>query len=156
MNVSLIILYIILLSLLIIFIVYNILAISRYRNKFYESFETSNQACTPDLASLPDAGNLCCMLGNSVTSNRYIHDLNMVVSPFPEPYEKICEGYCKKGMETKGICLDGLGQEDYDECINLTKPVNCNSLSKPVAVSGTTYYYINSSGNGGCERTSIC
>jgi len=80
----------------------------------------------------------------------------VTLSPFPKPYQKICEQYCTSGMDVLGICNSNDGQEDYDKCINLTKPVGCNSLSNPIAAVGIDYYYINSIGSINCEKTSIC
>jgi len=155
-NIALYILWGIVLLLLIILILLNILSIQELKNPKIEVVDLDNQKCTPDFSTLPQVNNRCCRIGNTVTASRYLEEFDMVVNPISIPYERACEGFCPLGMLDQNTCRELIGQEKYQNCINLTRPVDCTSPSKPIAAKGTTYFYINAAGNSSCTTTSLC
>ena len=131
-------------------------SINKLKTSANTLLDLSLQPCTPDLNNLPIVNNNCCLVGNTITSSRYIESLDLVVNPISIPYKKVCSGFCKDGLQKEDICLNGTGQTEYNNCINLTEPKNCTSISTPVAALGTTYYYANSAGNSTCLNTVVC
>lgn len=97
--------------------------------------------CQPSFNQLPDTsqGKLCS------NGNIYLSNLGMIVSSVPTPYLNACFTACTQGQTFSG-CINPEEQTVFNRCVALSKPQNCSSISNPVAVSGTNYYYVSSIG----------
>lgn len=159
MNIYIELLWIILIILIIIFIILNFITI----NKFYDSKEVvsikQNSNCYVATNLLPNIENdKCCYKGNTITSSRFVPELNMVVNPVSIPYLNVCIEYCGyNGYDTeKKQCIDEEKQKELENCIKISKPINCVGYSMPVAILNTTYYYPNSATDINCLETTNC
>lgn len=107
-----------------------------------------------------DVSNLeCCVVGGSITSNRYHPTLDMVISNVSQRgYLTVCKGFCEQGLvdndDTR--CVNSIGQVKFEECVAVTKPVDCIGKSIPVGYSGITYYYALNATNKSCLTTDTC
>lgn len=156
MNTPLILLW----SLVVIFAILFIIVFSLYINKLKTDVELVTEDAVNDCSIPPSAENIqfepCCVVGNSITASRYSRELNMVVNPVAIPYLEVCQGYCVQGVTAEGKCFNGEGQNEYDNCIQISTPVNCNGIALPVAYVGITAYYPNSAGDALCTNTISC
>lgn len=100
------------------------------------SYETSI-----DVTDLPN-----CSIGGYLTASKYVEQLNMTVNPIQTYYLNVCAQYCSSGFD-ESSCINGNGQQDFDNCIAISMPNGCDGLSMPVAISGTTFYYPYGAGN---------
>lgn len=150
---------IVLIIFIIILLITSFLAIYSY----YISKETTlppNQSnCQVATNLLENITNLyCCYIGNTITSSKYVPSLNMVVNPVSIYYLDVCQEFCgTEGInDDKTECINPIYQQEFEGCINLSKPQNCIGLSMPVAINGLTYYYSNSAGPESCQIQKEC
>lgn len=144
MNIPFVILWVIVIILMILFIIFSSLALVKY-NDAKQVIDTFKEKCTVAYDTLPDISNAnYCFIGDTLTSSKYVKELNMIVNPNPIYYLDVCKQYCIEGFSDG--CVNGNGQENFNNCVNISKPKNCFGLSMPVAVSGTILYYPNSVG----------
>lgn len=158
-NIYLNILFISILFLSILFIIISILAIYYYYNSKQTILPPSESICIVSNDLLINISDYyCCFVGNTITSSKYIPSLNMVVNPVSIPYLNVCIEYCGiSGIdESKTLCNNIIYQEDFEKCIEISKPINCVGLSMPVAVSGINYYYPNAAGQSSCQIQKEC
>lgn len=78
--------------------------------------------------------------------NIYLSSYDFIVSQNQVPYINACLAACPNADLSTLICPNPNQKPKFDECIQLTAPEGCSSLSNPIAISGTTYYYINTVG----------
>lgn len=156
MNIPLTLLWMLVIVFAIVFVVIS----SLYINKKKQDLEIVVVSETTECRIPPSAINIetspCCVVGSTKTASRYARQINMVVNPIPVPYLEVCQGYCKDGVTAEGKCYNENGQTEYDNCISISAPHNCNSISMPVAFSGITPYYPSSAGDSLCLSTTIC
>lgn len=114
--------------------------------------------CSVSPSTVPSVSNMpCCYLGTTPTASIFSPQLNMVVNPVAIPYLPVCQGFCTSGVLADGItCLNGLGQGNFDQCMKISTPKNCNSIAMPVAYSGTTAYYPKAATSASCLTTGPC
>jgi len=107
--------------------------------------------------NLVDISNLdCCVLNGQLSGHRYLPIYNMVVTPVPTYYLDVCAGFCITGLDNQQ-CRDGLGQEDFQRCLNLVKPPSaCRQPALPVARLGNQLFYGLSATNAQCPVSSLC
>ena len=79
--------------------------------------------------------------------NIFLIPYNMIVSQNPIPYINACLTGCENADLSTLTCPDPEKAPEFNECIQLTQPNGCSSLSNPIAFIGTTYYYINALGS---------
>lgn len=158
MNVPLFLLWLIVLVLCIVFIVINLQGIDKYREAVNITVSPISKECTVPLDELPDVADLpCCIVSGTTTASKFVKEINMVANPIPIYYIDACKGFCTYGYDNQiNVCINGRGQEEFNNCIELTKPKNCDGLAMPVARSGSTYYYANSATNAKCANTVVC
>lgn len=155
MNIPFFILWGIIIVLIIIFIILNIFALISFKNQKNEII-LFPEKCALSIDTLPSVINKdCCYIGDTLTASKYLKELNMVVNPVPIYYLDVCKEYCTDGFDGKN-CVNGTNQEEFNKCINISKPVNCKGLSMPVAASGVTLYYPNEAGVGRCLDLRPC
>lgn len=158
MNVPFFILIFIFFLLVIIFIIINFVLINKYqKNKTIESINIEDK-CKININTLPNIEALkCCFISENITLNKYVPSLNMVVNPVQKPYMDVCKQFCKNGLTDLNTCVDNIGQDDFDNCIEISKPIDgCNDLSMPVAKDGITYYYPYNATDDICQITVPC
>ena len=120
---------------------------------------TNNQCVksTNELFNL--TGALCCCTQGNQTSLRpaTIQGLPLVLSTSSTFYLDACAGFCEDGMynSSSETCKSGSNSK-FQDCINLSKPQNCQGLALPVAVDGIQFYYINSATMDQCTSTGDC
>ena len=114
------------------------------------------EKCSPALDTLPDVTDLaCCITDGEQTLNKYWQVNNIVISPIASNYFQACSGFCLYGVEN-GRCVSGIGQFEYSQCLELSRPKNCIGIAQPVAKTGITYYYTKAVGSSSCLNRSIC
>jgi hypothetical protein len=98
--------------------------------------------CQPPFNQLIDAsqGKVC------PDGNIYLSNIQMLVSSIPVPYLNACFTACTDGKTFSG-CIDPIQQSSFNECVKLSQPQGCNSISNPVAHVGVNYYYVSSFGS---------
>jgi hypothetical protein len=155
MNGGLFFLYVMVIIIIILFIVVNIMTLIKYKNRGVIIPERVDD-CKVAYDTLIDVEKLnCCYIGSTPTSKRYVPELDMVVSPNPVYYNDVCKQFCPEGYDN-GKCLNGIGQDKYDNCVKISKPDNCIGRSMPVAHVLTTYYYPNSATDSSCKVSRPC
>lgn len=98
----------------------------------------------------------CCYIGGYITASKYVSSIDMVVNPIESYYLTVCQGFCTNGYKD-GICNNGVGQQEFDNCVSISKPKNnCSGLSMPVATSGITYYYPYAATSSSCTDVREC
>jgi hypothetical protein len=123
----------------------------------------SSNSCNISAQSVPDLSfEPCCVTFGRLSNNKYLASLNMVVSPDIVPYLEVCSGFCIGGYDKNmNSCqiVEGVqdnGQNNFNLCYQNIAPINCNSLAKPVAISGTQFLFGNSATNLLCQTTAPC
>jgi len=122
-----------------------------------------NKLCNFSLMTLPDISNNCCKVGNDFNGDRlqtytdengFKHDF--IISSNPYSYSIACANACIQGV-INGKCVGGIGQTDYDTCINILKPKNCGGYDGvPIAKKDTDFWYAKSWNSSACSITSTC
>lgn len=99
----------------------------------------------------------CCCVGGEQTDLRYIKSLDVVVSPGPTYFLDACAGFCQNGNynPTTEECRTGSSQR-FKSCVDLTKPVDCDSPATPVAVNGIEFFYVHSASMEECKASAPC
>ena len=159
MNIIIIIIWLIFIILTIIYIVITIITLKKYKKYKSVISESEENNCTVAINNLINIENdKCCVKNNLITASRYVPELNMVVNPVAVPYLNVCIEYCGYDGydEEKMSCKNIENQKEFENCIEITKPVNCIGYSMPVAVLNTTYYYPNSATDINCEDKIEC
>ena len=139
---------------LVILTIFNLRQIEREANNIVDP----TGACTKATDKLIDINGLpCCCQSGQQTNGRFVKELDAVVAPTPTPYLTACAGFCKNGQinTTNETCLTGTSDK-FTSCINLIKPVNCNTAAFPVAVVDTQFYYIQSASQDTCQKSGSC
>lgn len=119
--------------------------------------------CNYSLMTLPDISNDCCQVGGQLTGDRlqtYKDDNgfshNFIISSESYSYSIVCANACIQGV-INGSCVGGIGQTDYDTCINILKPKNCGGYDEiPIAKKDTTFWYAKSWNTASCPFTKTC
>lgn len=153
-NIWIFIFIICIVSMLITFVVISILSIKNWNSTRNSSVDANVTTCTAALDQLIDISDLgCCYVGNTATSSKYVPSLNMVVNSYQPSiyYLNVCQGYC-----SDADCSIESEKIQYNNCIELTKPVNCIGNSNAVAVVGKTYYYGVNAGKSTCMVEGTC
>ena len=99
----------------------------------------------------------CCCIGGQQTDLRYVPSLDVVVSPGPTYYLDACAAFCQDGNfdPTTKTCRTG-SSDRFVSCVNLTRPINCDSPAMPVAVDGIEFFYVHSATNAECQASGAC
>lgn len=118
-----------------------------------------NDSCQVAIQDLPDISNIpCCVVNNTITPQRYIDTINvpnignitynLTTSTTATNYLTVCQGFCENYNVQAQECINGdPGQQSFQNCVNLTKPRNCNGPAMPIAVVGINPYYASVAGN---------
>lgn len=115
--------------------------------------------CAPPFEELVALENVqCCVVNGETTPNRYVKEVNMVVSSVATNYKQACAGFCKAGVNKADptLCVNGDGQAEYTGCLAKLKPVNCIGISFPLAKNKITYFYGFSATDASCKTTKPC
>lgn len=138
MNNALIMLWVFTISLMIFFLYLFFSAIWSYYHPVIINTRISlNPACQPLFNTLADATNAkVCIDGN-----RYVPSLGLIVSPNAIPYINACSTACTIYNASEVTCQDPIENAKLQKCLEETAPIDCSSLSYPVAYIGTNYYY---------------
>lgn len=131
----------------------------KWNNSIEPVVVEENDQCTINIDTAVSVTNRpCCIVGGYLTASRYVPEYNMVANPVATYYITACEGFCSQGYNSDaGVCINGVGQDDFDNCIELTQPKNnCEGLSMPIAVNGIEFFYPKSATQAGCELTAPC
>jgi hypothetical protein len=158
MNVSLIILWVVVVCCLVVLIAVSTLDIKKVSATKQITIVSLTNACTAATDSLIDVTSLeCCVQGGQVTASKYVPSLDMVVNPTATYYLNVCAGYCPDGY-VGGQCVNATyGQQTiYNNCVKELQPLNCRGSAMPVGISGTTLYYGQSATNADCQQTTVC
>ena len=123
----------------------------------------STEGCSVSAQSVPDLTfQPCCVVFGRLTNNKYLASLNLVVTPNITDFLPVCSGFCNTGYnKNTGSCrlVEGVldnGQNNFNTCFNSIAPINCDSIAKPVAISGTQFLYGSSATNLLCQTTAPC
>jgi hypothetical protein len=130
-------------------------------NNVYKSANitlNSTTKCTAVPSSLPAVGSSCCFVGGTLTDRRYVASLDLVVSPTATFYFDACAGFCQQGVDSTGTACIGSTTDTtkFQNCIALTKPVNCTGPALPIASNNSTLFYGYSATVAGCTDTRPC
>lgn len=178
MNTPLIVLWIFVFCILIVLVVFGIRNANQAKaDKAVYTVNFNQNTCYPNGTSdsLPDAGNICCVV-NGVTSTKkpYIipnTNLTMIIDIVPQNYLEVCNDYCLNINPITGKCEDTKNTKgsSYIQCLTaLTPPKGCYDFSLPLAQYKGNIYYAqapqilatnpgapnNISGN--CDITAVC
>lgn len=158
-NVPIIFLFIFLIIVIILLIWLSINTINTSREESNSNPVTSsNDQCVRSTNQLIDISELaCCCISGFADDNRYVKELNAVVGPTPVYYLNACAGFCQNGSfnQTTEQCTTG-SSDNFLQCVNLTKPINCKGPAMPVAVDNIQLYYIQSATDQTCKISSLC
>jgi len=84
----------------------------------------------------------------------------MILAPFSTYFMDVCVGFCPDGAfnPSTQTCntTDQTALNNFNNCVNLLKPKQCQGSAMPIAVSGSTYYYGFEAGNKDCEVCCVC
>jgi len=143
---------------LIILTILVILFIVRWINELDVFVFEKTDNCVLNTNIIPNISDeLCCYIGTAVTASKYVPSIDMVVNPVAIPYLPVCQGYCKEGVLSDGItCVDQIGQIEFNNCMNISTPIDCIGLSLPVAYAGTTAYYPHAATESSCLTKGKC
>lgn len=138
MNNALIMLWVFTISLVILFLYLFFSAVwSYYHPRVKNNRVSLNSACQPLFNTLIDASNSkICSDGN-----RYISSLGMIVSSNAIPYINACSTACTVYNSSTLTCSDPAEDLILQKCLVETAPIDCSSLSYPLAYVGNNYYY---------------
>jgi len=104
------------------------------------------------------SGDDCCQFNNTVSSYKYIPQLDLMVAPFPTPYIQVCVGFCPtQDFNSKSQTCNSSNPvivEDFDTCVKILKPNGCTGVANPIARSNGILYYGFEAGNASC--TTLC
>jgi hypothetical protein len=117
--------------------------------------------------NLPDLSNdLCCVIFGTLTGNKYLSNLNLVVSLTPTNYLDVCTGFCTQGYDSSiSMCNGNITQDNiqFQNCVNASNPTlpdangnTCSDVSRPIAVTNSNYLYPFATGFTLCPTTSLC
>lgn len=142
----------------IILIVLASLYMIRWSEELNISVFSSSNKCVVSADSVPDITNdLCCYVGTEPTASRYVPSINIVVNPVAIPYLPVCQGFCTEGFYADGLtCVDGVGQSEFNRCMQIATPIDCEGLSLPVAYAGSTPYYVFAATESSCPIKGPC
>lgn len=122
----------------------------------------SSSHCTPNKTTIPDlSSTLCCVIFGTLTSNKYLSSLDMVVSLEPTNYLDVCAGFCTQGYDSTLNTCNGDVQQDiglFNQCVQNTNPaiLTCSDKAVPVATSNGEYMYGFAATNVLCPQTGTC
>ncbi len=158
-NYPLIGLWVIVVILLIATVTVSVIAMQRWVANSYVVVPDTTPKCEPAFDTIPDVTTLqCCLVGSTVTGNKYFPSIDMVITPAATPYITSCAGFCTQGVSTddQSQCTNGVGQAAYTTCLTTLKPNGCIGLANPVGHIGVVYYYGLSATNASCPLTAPC
>lgn len=143
------------------FIILTIIVIAyliRWSNGLEVLAVDTRKDCVVPIGSVPDiTNNLCCFVGTTITASKYVPQINTVVNPVPTPYLPVCQGFCTNGVLADGMtCVDGVGQSEFNACINRSAPIDCNAIALPVAYAGNRPYYAFAATEASCPLKGQC
>lgn len=135
-----------------------------YEKSVQETLEIDTARCRYDLTKLANITTLpCCEVGGVLRPLRYLPPGTLpigdvIVSPSPTNFVVACSGFCAQGVDPANddMCVGGIGQIEYTNCINTIRPVGCSDAALPVATTNATLYYVFSAGNSGCPAIQPC
>lgn len=131
-----------------------------YQQSTTQTLAVDTARCKYDLNKLVDITNRpCCVVAGTPTSLKYISEYNLVVSPAVTNYVTACSGFCTNGVDYTAnppVCIGGVGQTNFDSCVNLTAPTGCSDAAVPIAVNTSTPYYAYSATSAGCPDQTFC
>lgn len=121
---------------------------------------TSTTHCTPATSTLPDLSfQQCCVIFGTLSSNKYLSSLNMVVALQPTPYLDVCSGFCSEGYNpgTSG-CNGNIASDNtqFANCVAASAPKGCSDQSFPVAINNGQYMYAYSASSILCPAVQNC
>lgn len=159
MNNALFVLWAFIVLLTILVAVLAILGLVKWVGGYTVTVSNTTTKCEPSFETLPDISSLqCCVVAGNLTPNKYLSSIDMVVSNSATPYTQACAGFCTNGVNSNDTtkCINGAGQDAYDGCIRLVKPISCVGTANPVAHLGINYYYAFSATEASCSVKQAC
>ena len=102
-----------------------------------------------EISNLPDISNQPFCQGTETINEqgltigtKFIEQLQLEVSPFPNNYLTVCSQLCI-GDVVKENCITNSTDSllEYNDCIRALKPINCIGAANPVAISNGIKYY---------------
>lgn len=159
MDTGLILLWGIVITTLIIIVIMSIIGILNWLNRTAVTIPNVSSICSPDYSTIKyDVSNLpCCIIGGQITSNKYIAEIDMIVSPTEVNPLQACAGFCVNGVDSDNkTCNNNVGQVQYSTCLSQLVPTNCIGISYPIAKSGLIYYYGFSATQDSCQNQGRC
>lgn len=117
--------------------------------------------CSQSNSNLPDISNLACCFFNGSNSNLvYDRNFNMILAPFPTYFMDVCIGFCPTGDfdYTAQTCTtsDPVAQNQFNNCVVLLEPHNCQGSALPIAISNGILYYGFEATNRDCQLCCTC
>lgn len=142
---SLILMLILLIIIFLIIIYYNFL-IPANQGEFSTGTGSNLPSCSRlNNLNLLDASKYpCCCNSGSLTGNRYIPNLDMVIGLSDQQnYLQVCTGYCRSGYDNENQqCISPEETKLFNECLTRFSPVDkCSGSILPVGTVGTQLYY---------------
>lgn len=159
MNLPLILIWLIVIGSIVLIVYLSLTAMKQWNKNNVVVIDNTVSKCAPAFETLIPLESLqCCAVNGNVTANRYVKEVNMVVSSVASNYKQACAGFCKAGVNKSDttLCVDGDGQADYTACLTRLKPQNCIGISMPVAKNGITYFYGFSATEASCQTKKPC
>ena len=116
--------------------------------------------------SVPDVSTDPYCVANGITTGyRYDSAITLgenlttgvVISTVPTYYGTVCSEFCSSGIDPSnpGHCNGGIGQDNYEICVQRLRPVGCTDPALPVGYDNRfgNWYYIAHIGNSTCQVT---
>lgn len=118
--------------------------------------EQQSTAGLIDVSQLP-----CCCSGNGFGGqSKFLPGYNMIISPgIPNSFLNVCVGYCDNYDSETNTCTSASNpqaQLQFNQCVDLLKPNNCNGAALPIGYSGPLFYYAQLANVPPCNQTWDC
>jgi hypothetical protein len=103
----------------------------------------------------------CCCAGNGFGGQaKFLPGYNMIIYPgVPVSYLSVCVGYCDVYDQQTNSCTSATNpqaQLQFDQCVSLLEPNNCNGTTLPIAYSESSFYYAQLANVPPCSSTWDC
>jgi len=117
--------------------------------------------CSENVSGLTSISEIPCCFSNGLNSSlKYLSEDNLTLAPFPTYYIDVCIGFCPTGSfnPTTKQCVTGntAALTDFNNCVSLLQPQQCQGAALPIAVDGAIVYYGYQAGNVNCQLCCPC
>lgn len=115
------------------------------RESVNNTITVTNDQCNISLNNLPlIEDEICCQSGHKIFNGKEL-------SVNPVYYVNACESACTYGLDGND-CVDGIGAQNFRDCIQPIQPIDCDASALPYARKGNELWYIYSYSIAACVQ----